>query len=105
MLLLRTIISTIAVIIATNFELCFCGCARAEYMLINGECCPMCAPGKVQMFTLDSVQKKLEYTTQTLDRFLPNVFSLEKLMLVAESQRQSATCGQAELTDLAENNV
>ncbi|XP_016350620.1 tumor necrosis factor receptor superfamily member 14 isoform X2 [Sinocyclocheilus anshuiensis] len=44
MLLLRTIISTIAVIIATNFELCFCGCARAEYD-INGECCPMCAPG------------------------------------------------------------
>ncbi|XP_016085870.1 tumor necrosis factor receptor superfamily member 14 isoform X1 [Sinocyclocheilus grahami] len=44
MLLLRTIISTIAAIIATNFELCFCGCARAEYD-IDGECCPMCAPG------------------------------------------------------------
>ncbi|XP_026104862.1 tumor necrosis factor receptor superfamily member 5 isoform X2 [Carassius auratus] len=44
MFLLRTIISTIAFIIATNFELCFCGCARAEYE-IDGECCPMCAPG------------------------------------------------------------
>uniref|UniRef100_A0A8C2BU87 Si:ch211-261n11.7 n=1 Tax=Cyprinus carpio TaxID=7962 RepID=A0A8C2BU87_CYPCA len=44
MLLMRTIIFTIAVIITTNFELCFCGCARAEYD-INGECCPMCAPG------------------------------------------------------------
>lgn len=96
--------STVAITIAANLGLCFCGCARAEYD-INGECCPMCAPGKVQMFTLDSVQKKLEYTTQTLDRFLPNVFSLEKLMLVAESQRQSATCGQAELTDLAEISV
>ncbi|XP_046726267.1 tumor necrosis factor receptor superfamily member 14-like isoform X1 [Silurus meridionalis] len=27
-----------------NIELCFCVCARAEYE-INGECCPMCAPG------------------------------------------------------------
>ncbi|XP_050973436.1 tumor necrosis factor receptor superfamily member 14-like [Labeo rohita] len=44
MLLPRTIISTIAVIMAANFELCFCGCARAEYY-IDGECCPMCAPG------------------------------------------------------------
>ncbi|XP_052460400.1 tumor necrosis factor receptor superfamily member 14-like isoform X1 [Carassius gibelio] len=44
MFLLRITISTIAIIIATNFELCFCGCARAEYE-IKGECCPMCAPG------------------------------------------------------------
>ncbi|XP_056319679.1 tumor necrosis factor receptor superfamily member 14 isoform X2 [Danio aesculapii] len=44
MLFLRTITSTVAVLIAANFELCFCGCARAEYE-INGECCPMCAPG------------------------------------------------------------
>lgn len=44
MLLLRTIISTVGIVIAANFELCFCGCARAEYE-INGECCPMCAPG------------------------------------------------------------
>lgn len=34
----------VAVVIAANFEPCFCGCARAEYQ-INGECCPMCAPG------------------------------------------------------------
>lgn len=34
----------VAFLIAANFELCFCGCARAEYE-INGECCPMCAPG------------------------------------------------------------
>ncbi|XP_072537633.1 tumor necrosis factor receptor superfamily member 5-like [Salminus brasiliensis] len=27
-----------------NFELCFSGCARAEYE-IDGECCPMCSPG------------------------------------------------------------
>ncbi|XP_043102872.1 tumor necrosis factor receptor superfamily member 14-like [Puntigrus tetrazona] len=41
---LRTIISTIAVIIAVSFKLGFCGCAHAEYD-VNGECCPMCAPG------------------------------------------------------------
>ncbi|KAF4094611.1 tumor necrosis factor receptor superfamily member 14-like [Onychostoma macrolepis] len=44
MLLLRTIISTVAITIAANLGLCFCGCARAEYE-IEGECCPMCAPG------------------------------------------------------------
>ncbi|KAK7145934.1 hypothetical protein R3I93_013612 [Phoxinus phoxinus] len=44
MFLLRTIISAVGILIAANFELCFCGCARAEYE-INGECCPMCAPG------------------------------------------------------------
>ncbi|KAI2661727.1 Tumor necrosis factor receptor superfamily member 14 [Labeo rohita] len=27
-----------------NFKLCFSACARAEYE-VNGECCPMCAPG------------------------------------------------------------
>ncbi|KAM9474701.1 tumor necrosis factor receptor superfamily member 14-like isoform 2-T2 [Clarias gariepinus] len=27
-----------------NIDLCYCACARAEYE-INGECCPMCAPG------------------------------------------------------------
>ncbi|XP_073766439.1 tumor necrosis factor receptor superfamily member 5 isoform X2 [Danio rerio] len=43
MLFLRTIISMVAFLVAANFELCFCGCARAEYE-INGECCPMCAP-------------------------------------------------------------
>ncbi|XP_067248752.1 tumor necrosis factor receptor superfamily member 14-like isoform X1 [Chanodichthys erythropterus] len=44
MLLLRTIISTVGIVIAVHFELCFCGCSRAEYE-INGECCPMCGPG------------------------------------------------------------
>ncbi|XP_056116823.1 tumor necrosis factor receptor superfamily member 14-like [Rhinichthys klamathensis goyatoka] len=44
MLLLRTIISIVGIVMVANFELCFCGCARAEYE-INGECCPMCAPG------------------------------------------------------------
>ncbi|XP_058647815.1 tumor necrosis factor receptor superfamily member 14-like [Onychostoma macrolepis] len=44
MLLLRTFISTVAITIAANLGLCFCGCARAEYE-IDGECCPMCAPG------------------------------------------------------------
>ncbi|XP_036433945.1 tumor necrosis factor receptor superfamily member 14-like [Colossoma macropomum] len=34
----------IAAILSLNFELCFCSCARAEYE-IDGECCPMCAPG------------------------------------------------------------
>ncbi|KAL7884754.1 hypothetical protein AOLI_G00075240 [Acnodon oligacanthus] len=33
-----------AAIFSLNFELCFCSCARAEYE-IDGECCPMCAPG------------------------------------------------------------
>ncbi len=55
MLLLRTIISSVAIIIAANLGLCFCGCAPAEYE-INGECCPMCAPGTVQMFNSDSVR-------------------------------------------------
>uniref|UniRef100_A0A3B1JFH7 TNFR-Cys domain-containing protein n=1 Tax=Astyanax mexicanus TaxID=7994 RepID=A0A3B1JFH7_ASTMX len=27
-----------------NFKLCYSACARAEYE-VNGECCPMCAPG------------------------------------------------------------
>ncbi|XP_048035379.1 tumor necrosis factor receptor superfamily member 14-like [Megalobrama amblycephala] len=31
-------------IAALNFKQCFSACARAEYE-INGECCPMCAPG------------------------------------------------------------
>ncbi|XP_050960500.1 tumor necrosis factor receptor superfamily member 14-like isoform X2 [Labeo rohita] len=44
MLLLRTNILTVAITIAANLGLCFCGCARAEYD-IDGECCPMCAPG------------------------------------------------------------
>ncbi|XP_065102946.1 tumor necrosis factor receptor superfamily member 14-like [Paramisgurnus dabryanus] len=43
MFLLR-IILFIAAILALNFELSFCTCARAEYE-IQGECCPMCAPG------------------------------------------------------------
>lgn len=43
MFLLR-IILYIAAILALNFKLCFCPCARAEYE-IHGECCPMCAPG------------------------------------------------------------
>ncbi|XP_053481887.1 uncharacterized protein LOC128608277 [Ictalurus furcatus] len=34
----------IAATFLLNIELCFCACARAEYE-INGECCPMCAPG------------------------------------------------------------
>ncbi len=55
MLLLRTIISSVAIIIAANLRLCFCGCAPAEYE-IDGECCPMCAPGTVQMFNSDSVR-------------------------------------------------
>ncbi|XP_036435033.1 tumor necrosis factor receptor superfamily member 14-like isoform X2 [Colossoma macropomum] len=38
------IIFFIAAIFSLNFELCFCMCARAEYE-IDGECCPMCAPG------------------------------------------------------------
>ncbi len=55
MLLLRTIISSVAIIIAANLGLCVCGCDRAEYE-IDGECCPMCAPGTVQMFISDSVR-------------------------------------------------
>ncbi|KAL6459128.1 hypothetical protein MHYP_G00326000 [Metynnis hypsauchen] len=31
-------------IFSSHFEVCFFACARAEYE-INGECCPMCAPG------------------------------------------------------------
>ncbi|XP_037391493.1 tumor necrosis factor receptor superfamily member 14-like [Pygocentrus nattereri] len=38
------IIFIFAAIFLSNFEMCFCACARAEYE-INGECCPMCAPG------------------------------------------------------------
>ncbi|XP_021334227.3 tumor necrosis factor receptor superfamily member 14-like [Danio rerio] len=34
----------IAAVVTLNLELCFSACARAEYE-INGECCPMCAPG------------------------------------------------------------
>lgn len=38
---------TVLFIVATlNFKLCLSTCARAEYE-INGECCPMCAPGTV----------------------------------------------------------
>lgn len=38
---------TVLFIVATlNFKLCLSICARAEYE-INGECCPMCAPGTV----------------------------------------------------------
>ncbi|XP_048064999.1 tumor necrosis factor receptor superfamily member 14-like isoform X2 [Megalobrama amblycephala] len=32
------------IVTTLNFKLCFSACARAEYE-INGECCPMCAPG------------------------------------------------------------
>ncbi|XP_056629114.1 tumor necrosis factor receptor superfamily member 14-like [Triplophysa dalaica] len=38
------IILSIAALFALNFEVCFSTCARAEYQ-IEGECCPMCAPG------------------------------------------------------------
>ncbi|XP_026885755.2 tumor necrosis factor receptor superfamily member 14-like isoform X2 [Electrophorus electricus] len=38
------IIFIIAAIFFMNLELCLCVCGRAEYK-INGECCPMCAPG------------------------------------------------------------
>ncbi|KAK9970742.1 hypothetical protein ABG768_026658 [Culter alburnus] len=34
----------ITVIVSLNYELCFCGCAHAEYK-IDRQCCPMCAPG------------------------------------------------------------
>ncbi|XP_072537642.1 tumor necrosis factor receptor superfamily member 14-like [Salminus brasiliensis] len=40
---LYTIIVT-AALLSLKCELCFSACARAEYE-INGECCPMCAPG------------------------------------------------------------
>uniref|UniRef100_A0A673MND5 TNFR-Cys domain-containing protein n=1 Tax=Sinocyclocheilus rhinocerous TaxID=307959 RepID=A0A673MND5_9TELE len=43
MITLRLILS-IAAVVALNFKLCFSVCARAEYE-VNGECCPMCAPG------------------------------------------------------------
>ncbi len=45
MIKLRYIIS-IAAVVALNVVLCFSACARAEYE-VNGECCPMCAPGTV----------------------------------------------------------
>ncbi|KAI5610344.1 tumor necrosis factor receptor superfamily member 5, partial [Silurus asotus] len=32
------------IIFLLNTELCFCACNQAEYE-VNGECCPMCAPG------------------------------------------------------------
>ncbi|XP_066500438.1 uncharacterized protein [Hoplias malabaricus] len=38
-----------AAIFSLTLDLCFCACARAEYE-INGECCPMCAPGN-RVFT------------------------------------------------------
>ncbi|XP_067250872.1 tumor necrosis factor receptor superfamily member 14-like [Chanodichthys erythropterus] len=39
-------IVSIAAVVTLNFKLCFSMtvCARAEYE-VNGECCPMCAPG------------------------------------------------------------
>lgn len=41
----------IAATFLLNIELCLCACARAEYE-INGECCPMCAPGKLNVFKI-----------------------------------------------------
>ncbi|XP_051559247.1 tumor necrosis factor receptor superfamily member 14-like isoform X2 [Myxocyprinus asiaticus] len=38
------IILFISAIVTLDIELCFSACARAEYE-INGNCCPMCAPG------------------------------------------------------------
>jgi len=35
----------ITVIVPLNYDLCFCRSAHAEYE-IDGQCCPMCAPGK-----------------------------------------------------------
>ncbi|XP_016315207.1 tumor necrosis factor receptor superfamily member 14-like [Sinocyclocheilus anshuiensis] len=43
MIKLRFIVS-IAAVVALSVKLCFSACARAEYE-VNGECCPMCAPG------------------------------------------------------------
>ncbi|XP_051559246.1 tumor necrosis factor receptor superfamily member 14-like isoform X1 [Myxocyprinus asiaticus] len=43
------IILFISAIVTLDIELCFSACARAEYE-INGNCCPMCAPGTVKPF-------------------------------------------------------
>lgn len=40
-----------AAIFLLNIRLCFCACARAEYE-INKECCPMCAPGKSNLYNM-----------------------------------------------------
>lgn len=42
----------IAGIFLLNIELSFSACARAEYEMENGECCPMCAPGKTKFFNI-----------------------------------------------------
>lgn len=39
------IIFIILFFFSLNFNLCCSACARAEYEMSNGECCPMCAPG------------------------------------------------------------
>lgn len=43
MFALRIIIIT-TVIVLPNYEVCCCGCSRAEYKIQN-QCCPMCAAG------------------------------------------------------------
>uniref|UniRef100_A0A3B1KBR1 TNFR-Cys domain-containing protein n=1 Tax=Astyanax mexicanus TaxID=7994 RepID=A0A3B1KBR1_ASTMX len=32
-------------VVILKLQLCYSACARAEYARLNGECCPMCAPG------------------------------------------------------------